>query len=428
MHFNLIKHHTAGITYKDDGQVPKSKIKNGKIVNSNITFKKPFKLQIRASKMMDGKKTIRKKTITYPITSTLLDAIKAANKTYNGMMVDIENDIVKETTNLHSAMKFSEAFKAYVDYKEAEYKNSSTKTTYNSKGAYSFYKKYLTSIHNKPLNRITPVDITTLKSKMVGKTDRTKLAVHQWINPIYNFIGDNTPDIIKSPAKIKKSDRDFDNTRTLPLSNNEIKALFKKLRDYPVSPYREVFMWLMHGRRRNEVLSLQWSDIDLENSTYTIRTVNNKARIDMTYKLTDRLKDTLEVQAGLNDLEEMTGYIFRGVRDNTKSLHELRMRKHWLDLKEPIVMHQLRSCIVTYLKNVHNVSNEISGYILGHIQANTVTERYGTFGYEVLSNSLDLMLDDVFDDVNPLDDKLKQLQALFPNKTKEQLEVFLNDI
>jgi hypothetical protein len=35
------------------------------------------------------------------------------------------------------------------------------------------------------------------------------------------------------------------------------------------------------------------------------------------------------------------------------------------------------------------------------------------------------MLDDVFDDISPIDDKLKQLQALFPDKSKERLEAFL---
>jgi len=37
------------------------------------------------------------------------------------------------------------------------------------------------------------------------------------------------------------------------------------------------------------------------------------------------------------------------------------------------------------------------------------------------------MLDDVFDTARPLDNKLSQLQALFPEKTKEQLKAFLND-
>jgi len=427
MHFNLKKHNTAGITYKDDGQIPKGKIHDGKIVNSNITFKKPFKLQIRASKMMNGNKTIKKKTVTYPANTTLLNAIDDTSKIYKEMMIDIENHVVEEKSELSVDMKFKDAFKAYVDHQIKEYDNNDTKKPFYSKGAYSFSNNWLKPIHEKPLNKIMPKDITALKSRMIDKSMRYKLSIHQWVNPVYVFVNDNIDGYVKSPAKIKKADRNFNDTRELTLSYEEIKALFQRLRDYPISPYREVFMWLMHGRRRGEVLSLQWDDIDLKNSTYTIRAVNNKARINMTYKLTDRLKDTLKVQAGMNTLEDMQGYVFRGVKDNTKPLHELRVRKHWIDLEVPIVMHQLRACIVTYLKNVHNVSNEMSGYILGHIQSSSVTERYGTFGYEVLANNLNLMLDDVFDGVKSIDSQLQQLQLLFPNKTLEQLEVFLND-
>ena len=347
------------------------------------------------------------------------------------MMINIEDHIIEETIGLYPSMKFSEAFDAYIEYKKEEYNNSSSKKSYNAKGAYAFYNNWLKPIHDTPLNQIRPRDITSLKSKMVGKSDRTKLAVHQNINPVYNFINDNSDDFVKSPAKIKKVDRSFNNKREFELSNDEIIILFKRLRDYPVSPYREVFMWLMHGRRRNEVLSLRWDDINLKKNTYTIRDVNNKARVNMTYKLTDRLRNTLEVQAGLNNIDKMTGWVFRGIRDNTKPLHELRMRKYWLDLELPIVMHQLRACIVTYLKNIHNVSNEMSGYILGHIQSSTVTERYGTFGYEVLNDNLNLMLDEIFDDKYSkkvvIDDKLQQLQQLFPDKSIEQLKAFLDD-
>ena len=49
MYFNLKNYITSGITYIEDGQVTSSKIKEGKIVNTNITFKKPYKLEIRVS-------------------------------------------------------------------------------------------------------------------------------------------------------------------------------------------------------------------------------------------------------------------------------------------------------------------------------------------------------------------------------------------
>ena len=430
MHFNLKKHNTAGITYKDDGQIADSKLKDKKIVNSNITFKKPYKLQVRASKMISGKKSIKKRTITYPTSTTLLSAIAAASKVYQEMMIEIETTTIEITSELNADMKFCDAFDAYVKYKEEEHKNDDSKNDYNTKPAYSFYNKYLRPIHKTPLNQIKPRDITALKSQMTGKSMRYKLAVHQWTNPVYVFVNDNIDDVIKSPSKIKKADRNFENTRTLDLSNKEIKELFNKLKDHQVSPYREIYMWLMHGRRRNEVLSLQWSDINFKHNTYTIRATNNKARINMTYKLSDRLIDTLKVQAGLNDMEKMKDFVFKGIRDKEKAFDINVLRTSWLNLETGIVMHQLRSCIVTYLKNEHNVSNELCGFILGHKQTKTVTETYGTYDYNTLNDALNLMLDEIFDDNSKkdiIDDKLHQLQQLFPNKSIEQLKVFLDD-
>jgi len=428
MHFNLKNHNTAGITYKDDGQIADSKTKDGKIVNSNITFKKPYKLQVRASKMMSGKKTIKKRTLTYPTSSTLLSAIADASKAYKEMMIEIETATVDLTSDLSADMKFCDAFDAYVRHKTEEHKNDDAKNDYDTDAAYRFYEKYLKPIHKTPLNQIKPRDITALKSKMVGKSMRYKLAVHQWTNPVYVFVNDNIIDgFVKSPSKIKKADRNFENTRTLDLSSEEIKALFKRLRDHQVSPYREIYMWLMHGRRRNEVLSLEWSDINFKHNTYTIRATNNKARTNMTYKLSERLMDTLKVQAGPNDMESMKGFVFKGIRNKEKAFDVNVLGTSWLSLETGIVMHQLRSCIVTYLKNEHKVSNDLCGFILGHRQSKTVTETYGTYGYDILNDTLNLMLDDVFDAARPVNDKLSQLQALFPEKTKEQLKAFLND-
>ena len=43
--FDLKKVNTSGLTYKDDGQILSSKISDGYIINSNIIFTKPYKLQ-----------------------------------------------------------------------------------------------------------------------------------------------------------------------------------------------------------------------------------------------------------------------------------------------------------------------------------------------------------------------------------------------
>ena len=57
------------------------------------------------------------------------------------------------------------------------------------------------------------------------------------------------------------------------------------------------------------------------------------------------------------------------------------------------------------------------------------TERYGTYGHTKLGDTLNLMLDEIFDDEyskkDDADERLKQLQVLFPDKSIEQLMIFL---
>lgn len=91
LRFDLKKVNTSGLYYKNDGQIPSSKIKNNKIINSNITFTKPYKIQVRASKMIDGKILPKKKTLNFSPSETLLNAIKKASKTYEHMMDNLSS-------------------------------------------------------------------------------------------------------------------------------------------------------------------------------------------------------------------------------------------------------------------------------------------------------------------------------------------------
>ena len=430
--FNLTKHNTSGITYKDDGQIPKSRVKDNQIVSTNsIPFKKPYKLHIRASKMVNGQRTITKKTLTFTAETTLLDAIKKAQDTYTEMMEDSENRSILSKDTLKPTMTFKEVWNLYIIDKTLEYENDSTKDEYNTTTATQFFNKWLKPIASTAMKDIHRTDITKLKAKMKTKkgkplADRTKLSIHQYVNPVYKYFNLNSSFDLKSPATITKNDKVKKNTRKFSLTNEEIKILFLELRDYPLSPYREVFMWLMHGRRRKEVLTLEWGHIEMEKDTYTIQAKNNKAKVDMTYHLTPRLKNILET-IGI----KKEGFIFKALKKTDDPLSGSTVRTHWNKIETPIVMHQIRNCIATYLKNEHGASNEMAGYILGHTQSSTITERYGTFGHMKLSDTLNLMLDEIFDDEYSkkivIDDKLQQLQQLFPNKSIEQLKVFLDD-
>ena len=430
LYFNLSKYNTSGISYKDDGQIPKSKIQDNKIISTtSIQFKKPFKLHVRASKMHNNERIITKKTLSFSNITTLLDAVKEAIKIYEQMMLDSENKPFIKLDTLKPTMKFKKVWDLYIADKILEYANNSSKNNYDEKYANQFFDKWITPIADIPIKDIHRTDITKLKSKMKDKkgkplADRTKLSIHQYINPVYRYFNLNSSFELKSPAVITKLDKISKNTREFDLEIDEIKELFLKLKEYPLSPYREVFIWLMHGRRRKEVLTLKWKDINLDKNIYTIRAINNKAKVDMTYTLTPRLRDTIEVIS-----KKKEDFVFYGQKDKTKPLSENTLRNHWNYIKSSIVMHQIRSCIAIYLKNIHSISNEMTGYILGHTQNSTVTERYGTYGHTKLSDTLNLMLDKIFDDKyskkEDADEKLKQLQILFPDKSIDQLKIFL---
>lgn len=432
--FDLKKTNTSGLSYRDDGQIPSSKIKDGKIVNSNITFTKPYKIQIRASKMVNAKRTQTKKTMAFDPDTTLLDAIKKASKVYEKLMDDLgTSTFVKQ--DFTPDMLYKQVYELYLEYKVAQYEARDDKKSYNKEDTELFHNKWLKSIVNKPIGMIDEEDIHRVVSsiKRAGLSERTSRKVYQFVNPVFKYFNMKAAKFginIPSPA-VQRDLPPLNNERGLELSLEEIKELFKDLRDYPITPVREIYMFLMHGRRFNEVVSLEWSDINFEDNTYTIRALNNKARVDMTYHLSDRLKEALEA-IGIKD----DGYVFTKINNKSEPYSIGTIRNHWINKPsdpsqeiegvkyKPVVMHQVRNCIATYLKNGMGIGDDVAGAILGHKQNKTITSRYGKINYYSFGKVIDDMLDEIFDEQteHPVDNaKLEQLKVLFPDKTHEDL-------
>lgn len=423
--FDLKKTNTSGLTYRDDGQIPLSKIKNGKIINSNIMFTKPYKIHIRASKMVNSKRTQTKKTMIFSSDITLLDAIKKASKVYEKLMEDLNNfSFVKQ--DFTPDMFYKQVYELYLEYKVAQYESRDDKKEFPRKKSEQFHNKWLKAIMNKPIGMIDEEDIHKVVSsiKKAGLSERTSRTVYQFVNPIFKYFNMKAAKFginIPSPA-LQRDLPPLNNERGLELSLQEIKELFNELKNYLVSPVREIFMFLMHGRRFGEIVTLEWKDINFDESTYIVRALNNKARIDMIYHLSDRLKEVLEA-IGVKD----NGYIFTKINNKNEPYSKATIRNHWKN--KPIVIHQLRNCIATYLKNGMGIGDDVAGAILGHKQNKTITSRYGKINYYSFGKVIDDMLDDIFDEkknekVNL--DKLDQLKILFPEKTDEELIRVLN--
>lgn len=441
MKFNLPKTHTAGLTYIDDGQITKSNLQDGKIVKTNIPFKEPYRIQIRVSKMVNGKRLQKKKVLTFPPDTKILKAVEKCNKLYESMMNDyhIESITASKDEQFSKEMKLLTVMERFVEYRKLEYESRADKNEFDDNYFWMYSNRWIKPIYDMPIGAVDREDILKLvnKVKKAGRSESYSRRVYQILNPVFKFFNLKASKFgvqLVSPAT-QISLPPLNNERGLDLSIKEIEDLFKEIRDFPLSPVREIFMFLMHGRRRNEVLTLEWSDIDFENNTYTIQAKNNKARVDMTYHLSSRLKEALE-DIGI----EKDGFVFKKTSNNKLPYSPDALNHYWKTKEykyadrrgnpsqyvRPITMHQIRNAVATYLKNEMGIGNDIVGQLLGHKQNKTITDRYGKINYYTTGKYIDQMLDKMFGEVTAtVDEKFEMMRSLFPNKSDEQIKMAL---
>ena len=121
------------------------------------------------------------------------------------------------------------------------------------------------------------------------------------------------------------------------------------------------------GMRRGEILSLRWSDVDLDALTIRVRAMNTKTLRDREVPITDRLANELR---SLRDGAAAHDRVF-GVIDNVKfSFTAARQQAGLPDVR----FHDLRHTAATRLVQGHLPLAEV-GRVLGHTQPKT-TYRY----------------------------------------------------
>lgn len=367
-------------------------------------MKQPFRLLIGGEVKVNGKRKRLKRVVDFPASITMKKAIDTAKMQYQQLATDtkesmsspINTEMLMESSGMPT---FKRAFNDYINGKVTRYEANNKKIPYGNFNdisvpfgeEISFCENWLKPIHDMKLDEIKTVHLEQIMASM--KTDkgvplaiRTKRKVYQTVNPVYSHILATTDHIIKTPASMKGLGK-VNNERNISLSVKETKELFTELANYDHSIIRGVFMFLMHGRRLNEVLTLDWKDINFKAGTYTIRAENNKARIDMTYSITDRLQVVLD-----SFYKQKSGFVFPAINDESKQLSSDTVRNHW---KSELHLHDLRHLIGGHLVNM-GVSYEIIGAILGHTPTTgNITSRYSKVKANTASDVVTSMLDDL---------------------------------
>lgn len=271
-------------------------------------------------------------------------------------------------------MTLNELFKNYLEYYELILSPSTLRSDIAT-----YQKHFKDDLGLKNVNEINFIDIQRFCNELIKrdykiKTVKNILAKLKVIFKLalkLEIINKNPCDFIELPK--------FDNKRYFDYSVAIQKKFIKAISENK-EPNADIFFFLLHGRRKNEVLSLKFSDINFKTRTYTIPFKINKAKRDMVYKMSDELYDRLYrryIEAKKQN--KLNGYVFVNPSTNDKYQD---LRKSWNSLLKRnnlprIRLHDIRHLIGTYSINYLKIPIEQVSFTLGHTNIIT-TQKYIT--------------------------------------------------
>lgn len=233
-------------------------------------------------------------------------------------------------------------------------------SAYNSLIKPKFGKKIATQVKKKDIE-----DLINDSVDNRGFSPRYVKNIIDILKPMYEWFYDREEIDKRNPAG--NVSVYFDNKRNVEVSFEDMQKLYKTMLTYNNKKYRNVFLWLVTGRRVGEVLSLHTDNI--EGDYFTVTSENNKAGVDMIYKMSPAMKKIVP----------KSSYVHTSVKDSSLQLSKASVDRHWKNIKRDsglfdLHIHDLRHLITTVLKD-SGVPLELRSMVLGH-KSSSMTERY----------------------------------------------------
>ena len=329
-------------------------------------IKPPFDLVLRFK--IDGKRHYYRMTFK---NRTFAKAIEDAR----AQLTILKRDGLPEVKKLPT---YGQLLEEYLNLK------SKTMSETNARSYRSITKNHLQHIIKKRIDKIKPEHIQQAINNALdaGKAPRTAQTIQAYSRPVFNYaIGKGYID--KNPAANVKIPK-FDNKRYFEIDEESARRLYRVILEYEEPLYRSIFIWLLHGRRLNEVLSLQWQHINLEAGTYEIVAANNKARRNKVYPLTP-----LQIEA-LPKPHRKFGLVFVG-KNGGKINGNSMSKRHWKRITDRagimgMRLHDMRHLFGYMAVNVLGLPLEAVAEVLGHTSTQ-ITQRYANVGLKTVESA-----------------------------------------
>jgi integrase len=278
-------------------------------------------------------------------------------------------------------IKFNELWEMYLDHiKSSQAYTSKTIITKTS----TYNKHMKNEFGNKNINDIDINSIQNFANKLL-KTNKPKTVDNYTsdLSSIFKFAIKRNLYDKENPVKNIELPK-YDNERVFPLNEDEVKKLFNTIINFHEPLWRGVYTFLLQGRRKDEVLSITWEDIDLKQKIYTIKYQENKAKKNMTFEMTDELYEILvniKDKKGLVFKSPVTGKKIKNIRYAwDRILKAANIDKH-------ITTHELRHLLGYTLLNDTSATLEQTAAVLGQTTTKA-TKRYAKVRQKVAANGL----------------------------------------
>jgi integrase len=230
---------------------------------SYLVKKRPYGRNTRQFKIRFGE---------YPFLS-----VKDAKNQAHKIIADIRNgiDVSAATKRFHEQFTISNEGKTLEDVYNIYLKRNSGKDSryWTRDFPYTFKTYILPILGERKINMITKQHCRDLLAKKQEAAPATARAMYDYMGPLFKFalyedhISTNPMDGLLPPPKAKRRDR--------VLTKEELIAYLKATDELIAQPSTLLFgccfrLLLLTGCRRTEVAGMEWSELDLQNRTWTL--------------------------------------------------------------------------------------------------------------------------------------------------------------
>ena len=269
-------------------------------------------------------------------------------------------------TELDLGIRVDQYWERYVKLKANDWSQNHRRTME------SYYRNHVKPyIGGKQVRRVTEADIEDIVNRLAHISKRSQKMVVEVLSPLFKrAVKERLID--ESPVRVEVKRNMAQEKKVILSADEKLKNLYHAILElFADNPkVKAAFLLGLSGRRLGEVLTLKWSDVDLESGTYIVRKENSKVKTDMTFALSDELIRTLQELHECRDSE----WVFSSNRDPKKRM--VRLTQFYREVGEKAGIegfhfHMMRNVLVSALAGRGVDVADLSA-LLGHTDTATL--------------------------------------------------------